>query len=664
VFKFALEAHVKSISRRRVLAVAVAAAMVPTGTWAQDASLGTPTPGMNPNALSYRTAEYANRANNVINAEAAYARGWTGRGSTVLIMDTGINASHPDLAGKIKYSRDFTGTGLKDNVGHGTHLAGVVAAARNGSGTHGVAFDANLAVAKIANSSTLIWRNANGAMAWASQYQDVTVANLSANVNYHASYQAASRQVAPGLWINTHAAHGGANYYNLERPESLIIPKNMALTVSAGNQTTPYVQNPATFAVATDSAGNLVHGGRMLVVGMWNSGRSVIEGATAGHMCKDYRNSTCFDRYRISDFYILAPGAGVISTSNTGTGTRNMGGTSQSAAVAAGALAVINQMWPYMTPENQVQVLLRTANKNLPNYRTETHGQGLLDLDRATQPIGAVGLTKTGRTGQALPITPIVMTGSTSAVAGRLSSVTVVDELQRDFTANLSGAVGQRSLMGDPMALQHQPGQSWSAKLVGVHAYQLAGYSVGGQGTNSTMSLDSRMLGSTGPGRHQITFTQAAYNPFIQYSGAWGTISSSSTIEYDYTYRDRSGLWLQTGAASTTTTATPGLIERVNAIQTVHAVAGYSHGGMNIYAGIQPWIVAGSLQMRLPGAVDEQGTMSYESSRINLAGQRPMAYAGTNYTQNLDRSTRMILGLAGNQAGDYRAAVNLVKQWQ
>lgn len=644
--------------------MAVATTFAQTGAWAQNTGLGTPTLGLSTDPFTFRTPEFTNKANNVINADRAYARGWTGRGSTVLIMDTGINLSHPDLAGKVKYSRDFTGTGLKDNVGHGTHLAGIVAAARNGTGMHGVAFDAELAVAKIANSSTLIWRNANGAMAWASQYKDVTVANLSANVNYHPTYQAASRQVAPGLWINTHAAHGGQNYYNLERPESLVIPKHMALTVSAGNQTTPYVQNPATFAVATDAQGNLIHGGRMLVVGMWNSGRSVIEGATSGHMCKDYRANACQDRYRMSDFYILAPGAGVISTSNTGTGTRNMGGTSQSAAVAAGALAVINQMWPYMTPENQVQVLLRTANKNLPGYRTETHGQGLLDLDRATQPVGAVGLTTTGRTGTSQPITPIVIAGGTTQVQARLSSITVVDEMQRDFTANLSGAVVQRSLMASPMALQHQPGQSWSAKLVGVQAYQLAGYSMGGQGTNSTMSLDNRMFGASGPGRHQITFTQAAYNPFVQYSGAWGTISNSTTIEYDYTYHSPSGTWIQTGMASTTTTATPGLIERVNAIQTVHAVVGYTTSGMNIYAGIQPWIVSGSLDMRLPGAVDADGVMSYQASRVNLAGQRPIAYAGANYTHSVDRTTRVIFGLAGNQTGDYRAGANLVKQWQ
>lgn len=626
---------------------------------AQESGVGFPTTGLSTNPSSYRSAEYNNRANNIINAEAAYARGWTGRGSTVLIMDTGINLSHPDLAGKVKYSKDFTNTGLTDRVGHGTHLSGVVAAARNGTGIHGVAFDAQLAVAKIADNSRLLWSNANGAMAWASQYSDVTIANLSANVNYHTSYTAASRQIAPGLWVNTHTAYGGANYYNLERPEALVIPRNMALTVSAGNSNLGYVQNPATFAVATDSAGNLIHGGRILVVGMWNAGLRTIEGAKAGHMCKDFRANVCQDRYRMSDFYILAPGAGVTSTSNTNTGTRNMGGTSQSAAVTAGALAVINQMWPYMTPENQIQVLLRTANKNLPGYRADTHGQGLLDLDRATQPIGAVGLATTGRTGRSQPITPIAIAGGASQTQARLSSITVIDDLQRDFTANLSSVVAQRSLLSNPIALMHQPGQSWSSKLAGLYADQYSGYSLGQLGTNSTISFDNRAFGAQGPSRHQITLTQAAHNPFVQYSGAWGSVSSSSTLEYDYTYQGVSGFWLQAGIGSTSTATTPGLVERISAIQTLHAVAGYSRSDLVIYAGFQPWIIAGTLQLRTPTSVDDQGVMSYQSSRANLTGQNPIAYAGASWKQSLSKAASMKLGLAANQVGDYRAGLSI-----
>jgi hypothetical protein len=316
-----------------------------------------------------------------------------------------------------------------------------------------------------------------------------------------------------------------------------------------------------------------------------------------------------------------------------------------------------------MTPENQVQVLLRTANKNLPGYNVNTHGQGLLDLDRATQPIGAVGLTTTGRTGQAQPITAIAIAGSTAQTQARLSSVTVVDELQRDFTANLTGAVTQRTLLRDPLALVHQPGQSWSAKLAGVHAYQFQNYSVGQTAGNATMSLNTSMWGATGPGRHQITLTQAAYNPFVQYSGAWGTVANSTTIEYDYTYRSPRGTWAQAGVASTATVTNPGLVERVTGMQSVHAVVGYSQSGLDVYAGIQPWMVSGALHLRVPGAVDEQGVMSYQASRVSVAAQRPVAYAGINLSHPIDRTSKVVFGLAGNETGDYRGGVTFAKHF-
>lgn len=652
------------LRRPTVLALAVAATLSPAA-WAQ--SLGTPT-ATNPNPLSYRTSEYNNNANRWINADAAYSRGWTGRGSTVLIIDSGINLNHPDFAGKIKYAQDFTGTGLQDNgrgtIGHGTHLASVVAGARNGVGSHGVAFDANLAIAKITTNSMITWSYATGAMTWASQYSDVTVANLSANTNYNKTYTNASRQVAPGVWINTHALQGGKNYYNGHTPDMLTIPRNMALTVSAGNTSSlAYVQNPATFATATDAQGNLIHGGRMLIVGHWNPLRETVESAKAGHMCKDYQANVCRDRYITSDFYLLAPGSQVVGAANTSDSTKNMSGSSQSAAVAAGALAIVNQMWPYMTPENQIQVLLRTANKNIKGYQLETHGQGLLDLDRATQPIGAVGLTTTGRTGRVQPITPIAISGKASQAQARLSSVTVVDELQRDFTANLSGAVIQRTLLRDPMGLSHQPGQSWSAKLAGVYQQQFTGYSVGQNLSATTMSLDNRMFGSQGPLQHQVTLTQNSVNPFVQYAGAWGSVQGSSTLEYDATYRSSSGTWVQAGIASTATVATPGMVERVGSIQSVHAVAGYSQAGMNIYAGIQPWMVSGALHLKLPGQVDETGVMHYDHSRVNLAGARPIAYAGMNWSQTIDRQSTVTMGVAANQTGDYRASANFTRRF-
>lgn len=97
----------------------------------------------------------------MIGAPAAQAKA-TGRGVTVGIIDTGVDASHPDIAPNFsrRLSRNFTmdipaidgpcevATCIDpvdvDDGGHGTHVAGTVAGARNGIGITGVAPDATI----------------------------------------------------------------------------------------------------------------------------------------------------------------------------------------------------------------------------------------------------------------------------------------------------------------------------------------------------------------------------------------------------------------------------------------------------------------------------------------------------------------------------------------
>ena len=55
-----------------------------------------------------------------------------GEGVKVAVLDTGIDRDHPDLADAIEGTRDFTGDGIEDEDGHGTHCAGVIGARLNG----------------------------------------------------------------------------------------------------------------------------------------------------------------------------------------------------------------------------------------------------------------------------------------------------------------------------------------------------------------------------------------------------------------------------------------------------------------------------------------------------------------------------------------------------
>jgi thermitase len=111
-----------------------------------------------------------------IQAPAAWNRTHGSLSRRIAILDTGIDEANPDLAGRVVARRDFTGssTGFADINGHGTHVAGIAAAATNNAvGVAGVSFGATLLNGKVLDDTGngsismvidgIRWAVANGA---------------------------------------------------------------------------------------------------------------------------------------------------------------------------------------------------------------------------------------------------------------------------------------------------------------------------------------------------------------------------------------------------------------------------------------------------------------------------------------------------------------------
>lgn len=102
-----------------------------------------------------------------VNAPAAWSLGAQGAGRKVCILDTGINAAHPEFTrpdgtSVIKATANFTTSpSVADVVGHGTHVAGTVAGQLNASGSYiGVAPGVDLYIAKVLGD------NGSGKSSW------------------------------------------------------------------------------------------------------------------------------------------------------------------------------------------------------------------------------------------------------------------------------------------------------------------------------------------------------------------------------------------------------------------------------------------------------------------------------------------------------------------
>ena len=238
----------------------------------------------------WETSEYfKSRTLQSVNASTAYSRGYTGKGSKIAILDSGIDTKNVDFQnGKLLLVKDFTNSGsVVDTIGHGTHVAGIAAAAKNNIGVQGVAFDANLLIGKITTSGIVAVSAIPTAIQWASS-NGADVANLSLNFTLTQSALKANL-IAPGvystMYTNTSALPGGLNAAQW----AAAMGSQMVLVVAAGNDGTPWSGGLATLSYTTDAKGNKVY----KTTGGPNTEQALTDFVNKSKTLKSFGSATC-----------------------------------------------------------------------------------------------------------------------------------------------------------------------------------------------------------------------------------------------------------------------------------------------------------------------------------------------------------------------------------
>ncbi len=370
---------------------------------------------------AFDTAEYrANYGLDRMRLLSAYEAGYNGNGQTIAVIDTGIDVDHPDLDGNLDpRSRDIVTNvpaNLNDADGHGTAVAGVAAAERNGAGMHGVAFAANILAIRADALGPCFPNTTCG-------FDDEDVANA---LDYARSRGASVINLSMGGGSPSTAAFRAA----LQRA----VNAGAIVVISAGNSGAANPLYPARYAA--DPA----YLGQIIAVGATNSTDAIAAFSNRAGLT--------------ANEFVVAPGVGIVTTA-IGGGTATVSGTSFSAPHAAGATAILRQRFPALTAAEIVEVLLNST-RDLGDAGTDAvYGRGLVDLRAALAPLGALRLE---RPGGGVPAAGTgLMLGQAFGDALREASafrrVVVFDAYRRDFAFDMRPTV-QAARFSDAAAFE------------------------------------------------------------------------------------------------------------------------------------------------------------------------------------------------------------------
>lgn len=431
----------------------------------------TPVMGKAGDRASWRTSEF-NRdwGLQAVNADAAYARGLTGAGIRLGVFDSGSGLDHDEFAGKDHRSLRIadllldgsrcTNTTLIDGPDacfasdgddvsidyvvyddsvpqairdiiesdpryqqagiafqtHGTHVAGTIAANRDGNGTHGVAFGADLTAAKLFFNSAQMWTDVGGG-----DYRVVTVGGVgpdgSAFESMYAQMNAQDVRAVNHSWGLTNEPTDLATQDQLYAANAEYLDifaegsrsKGMIQVWAAGNNNAD-----AATPEAAPIAGIYATLPRLFadIEQNWLSVVNVRQDSAAGYMLDVSSNRCGYS----ANWCLAAPGTDILSTVYGADSALDaqllqdsqgnvlldvlervptysydlMTGTSMAAPHVTGALGLLFERFPYLDNAQVRDVLLTTATDLGAAGVDDVYGWGLMNLAKAIEGYGSL----------------------------------------------------------------------------------------------------------------------------------------------------------------------------------------------------------------------------------------------------------------------------------
>jgi subtilisin family serine protease len=346
----------------------------------------TPAPTATQPASYFETSEYYRSSGAPYHgAITAWEQGDTGAGVTIGIVDSGIDTSNPEFSGRISGASADVVSGssrmlTNSDSDHGTDVALVAAAARDGTGVMGIAYGATILMARA---------DTPGTCATKCSFDDVDIAS------------GVDRAVAGGAKVINLSLGGDGASSTMIAAVKRAAAAGVVVVVAAGNDATA---DPNAFAASLQAAGN----GNVII---------------AGSVDKNGAISSFSDRAGTSQQYFLAAlgedvcctyanGTIKVTTTNGQQYVEVFSGTSFAAPQIAGAAALLMQAFPKLTAAQVVNLLLSTAKDAGTTGTDGTYGRGILDINAAFQPQGATTLA--GSTSQVA----LGQGGSTSPAMG------------------------------------------------------------------------------------------------------------------------------------------------------------------------------------------------------------------------------------------------------